>query len=215
MTFYIEKNFITEQERLDVKQRVLALRDLWDFYSNNTSHGMIYFQTLGNALYLMEASELPSDSINIVVKQTLIENFDWLYQRICTKVSDITGRPTQLHPTLTVPGFHIGDVAGDYKIDYFHVDGSITTYDRESVVATNTVYSVLIPIEMPRSGAGLQYLEKGQEKRLEYELSAFYQWKGDLEHKIGDSLLLPDEQRITLQCHYYYNNTQDVNYVYF
>ena len=213
MMFYTEKGFITEQERLDVKQKVLELRDLWFFYSNNTSNGMVYFQTLGDALYLMEASELSATSISDVVKQELIKNFGWLHQRICNKISDITKRKTQLHPTLTVPGFHIGDVAGDYKIDRVHVDGSIMRYDPESSI--DSVYSVLIPIEVPSGGAGLHYLENGEENRFEYELGAFHQWKGDLEHKVGDSLLLPNEHRITLQCHYYHNKVQDVNYVYF
>ena len=33
--FYFEKDFITEQERLAVKQKVLDLKEYWDNYENN------------------------------------------------------------------------------------------------------------------------------------------------------------------------------------
>ena len=209
MTIYTEPYFILEEECYAIKNKVLELKDLWDNYTSP-----IPFSTLGNALYLMEAEGLSSARINYSVKETLTENFGWLYQKICDKVSVMTGCNTQLHPTLTVPGFHIGNTPGDYKIDRFHIDASILRYDPQSDI--ETVYSILIPISIPRTfGAGLQYMKDGKQFRFTYELGAFHQWKGDLEHKVGDSILFESEHRITLQCHYYHNKVNDINYVYF
>jgi hypothetical protein len=211
--FYVEKYFITEKERLAIKQKVIELKNLWDFYTDPTPNGVIPFYTLGNALYLMEITRTDISGINQPVRQVLIQNFGWLYQRICDKLTMMTGLNTKLHPRLTVPGFHIGDIPGNYKIDRFHKDGSIESFDPDGSI--DTAYSILIPIEIPSAGARLQYLDNEQEKRFEYELGALLRWKATLRHKIGDSILQANEYRITLQCHYYHNTSQNLNYVYF
>jgi hypothetical protein len=211
--FYFEKNFITEEERLAVKQKVLDLKDHWDNFENVTPNGANVYSALGNALYLMDAQGQHPPQINWAVQEILIENFNWLYQRICSQVADMTQCNTQLHPTLTAPGFHIGSVPGSYHVNRFHNDSSILNYDVEATQDTN--YSVLIPIEVPATGACLAYMENNEEKELPYELGAFHQWKATLDHKIGDFQLAPGEYRITLQCHYYHNVAQDTNYIYF
>ena len=211
--FHIEKNFITEEERLAVKKTVLDFEKYWDHYENITPNGANVYSVLGNGLYLMEAKQETVADINLVTRQLLIDNLNWLYQKICDYVANMTFRNTELHPFLTVPGFHIGCQPGSYRVNRFHNDMSILTYDREGNMDTN--YSVLIPIEMPSTGACLHYLDAGEEKKLPYELGAFTQWKATLDHKIGDFELKPGEYRITLQCHYYHNVNDNTNYVYF
>lgn len=212
--FHIEKNFITEEERLAVKQTVLDLKEHWDNFENVTPDGANVYSVLGNALYLMEAQGQVLPQINWQVQEILVEYFNWLHQRICSKVADLTFCNTQLHPTLTVPGFHIGAVPGNYHVNRYHNDCSILSYDA-SGEHKETNYSLLIPIEVPTTGACLEYLDNNEQKKLPYELGGFYQWKATLDHKIGNFSLAPGEHRISLQCHYYYNREQDTNYVYF
>lgn len=211
--FYFEKDFITEEERLAVKQKVLDLKEYWDNYENITPNGANTYSSLGNALYLMEAQNQQPDAIQWHRQQILIDNFNWLYQRICSKIADMTMHNTELHPNLTVPGFHIGSVPGSYSVNRYHNDSSILTYDSSSNMETN--YSVLVPIEAPAAGACLEYLENNEHKKWNYELGAFHQWKATVDHKIGAFELAEGEHRITLQCHYYFNRKESCNYVYF
>ena len=210
---HTEQNFITEQERVAVKQKVLDLEEHWssqrpDRYSN------VQFSTLGNALYILEADNQFPPCINHGTRRLLLENFNWLYQKICSKIADQTDKNTQLHPQLTAPGFHIGHVPGSYHVPFYHNDMSILTYDREATLDHS--YSILIPIEIPSSGAYLEYLdENNQVRTLPYELGAWHQWKATVNHKVGDLLLLENEYRITLQCHYYLNVRTDTNYLFF
>lgn len=213
--FYVEENFITEQERLNIRQAVLDLKPYWtdhrpERYSN------VNFSTLGDALYIMESTQMSANDINQTVKNLLLDNFTWLYQRLCDKITTMTGIPTQLHPALTAPGFHIGHKPGatlDDTIEFFHNDMSILTYDAESNLDTNR--SLLIAIELPSSGAYLLYKDAGQVKRLQYKPAALHRWDARLDHKVGGLTLLPDEHRITLQSHYYYNARLQCNLVYF
>lgn len=212
---HTEQNFITEQERVTVKQTVLELKDLWTTYDLRPSINSIQkFSTLGNALYLMEADNQFPPCINSATRSVLIDRFNWLYQKICMKVADQTGKNTQLHPSLTVPGFHIGHVPGSYQVHRYHNDMSILTYDREGSLEHS--HSILIPIEIPSNGACLEYLDENDQKQvLQYQLGAWHQWKATLHHRVGDLLLLENEYRITLQCHYYLNVRADTNYIFF
>ncbi len=208
----VEENFITEHERLSIRQRVLDLEPCWtthrpEHYSN------VDFSTLGNALYIMEASGHAAQDIDQQIRALLLENFDWLYQRIYNKIAQHTGRPTRLHDSLTVPGFHIGHVAQDSNIDFYHQDLSILQYDVEANMETNR--SVLIAIDKPSSGAYLDYLHEDNTRTLDYVLGAWHQWDARIKHKVGGLKINPGEHRITLQCHYYYNARMQCNLVYF
>lgn len=212
---YTEQNFITEQERVAVKQTVFELEDLWTTYDLRPSmHSIQKFSTLGNALYLMEADNQFPPCINRKTRSILIDKFNWLYQKICMKVADQTGKNTQLHPGLTVPGFHIGHVLGTYRVPQYHNDMSILTYDTEASLEHS--YSILIPIELPTNGACLEYVDKNNQTQImPYKLGAWHQWKATVHHKVGDLILLENEHRITLQCHYYLNVRTDTNYLFF
>lgn len=213
--FVVEEDFITEQERLTIKQLVLILKPCWtdhrpERYSN------VDFSTLGNALYIMEGTDAIAADIDQRVRDLLVENFSWLYLRLCDKIQSLTGKPTQLHPDLTVPGFHIGHRSGDTvddAIGFYHQDMSILHYDPEANMETNR--SVLVAIDIPVAGAYLLYLQDNQQQRLPYKLGAFYQWDARLQHKVGGLRVMPGEYRITLQCHYYYNARKQCNLVYF
>jgi hypothetical protein len=150
------------------------------------------------------------------VRGLLVQNFSWLYLRLCDKIQSVTGKPTQLHPDLTVPGFHIGHRSGntaDDAIGFYHQDMSILRYDVEANMETNR--SVLVAIDIPVAGAYLLYLQDEQQQRLPYKLGAFHQWDARLQHKVGGLRVMPGEHRITLQCHYYYNARKQCNLVYF
>jgi len=213
---YIEDDFITEEERLQVRQFVLDHESYWDDHNTERYSG-INFKTLGNAVYIMEPSGLQVSDINQDTKTLLKNNLDWLYQRLCNKITELSGVKTQLHPELTVPGFHIAEPNNsmtDDTIAFFHQDMSILSYDAESNMDSNR--SVLIAIELPSMGSYLLCKDTDDEvKKLHYKNRAFHQWDARMEHKIGGQTLLSGEHRITLQCHYYYNENLQCNLVYF
>lgn len=212
---YTEHGFITEEERLQVRQFVLDHEACWTSHRPEQYSG-IDFKTLGDALYIMEPSKVNSADINLEVKTLLKNNLGWLYQRLCDKITALTGMNTRLHPNLTAPGFHICRQQGtmtDDTIPFFHRDMSILTYDAESNMETNR--SVLIAIELPSSGSYLLYKGRDDLKKLHYSYGAFHQWDARVEHKIGGQTIRPGEHRITLQSHYYYNARMQCNLVYF
>ena len=215
--FHIEEDFISNDERLAIKQKVLDLKPYWTDHRPEWYSG-VEFNTLGNALYTMYAAKikLTAADIDQQVRSLLIENFSWLYQRIGNKIQSLTGHPTKLHDALTVPGFHIGYKLSDREdsvINFYHQDSTILFYDSES--SMETVRSVLVAIDMPATGAYLLYLNDGQQHRLNYKLGAFHQWDSRMDHKVGGLKIAPGEYRITLQCHYYYNARMQCNLMYF
>jgi hypothetical protein len=212
---YVEEDFISKDERLAIKQKVLELRPYWTDHRPEWYSG-VEFNTLGNALYTMYAAKLTAADIDQQVRSLLIENFSWLYERICNKIAVMTGHPAKIHDALTVPGFHIGYKPSDREdtvLDFYHNDSTILFYDEES--SMDTTRSILVAIDKSAPGAYLLYLDKGQECRLDYKLGAFHHWDSRMDHKAGGLKILPDEYRITLQCHYYYNARMQCNLVYF
>jgi hypothetical protein len=213
--FHVEEDFISEQERLSIRQTVLDHRQHWSDLRPERYSG-IDFSTLGNALYIMEGEGQTVVDINQQVRSLLLEKFDWLYQRVCNKIEQLTGHPTRLHTELTVPGFHVvhkPSNTDDDTIGFFHNDMSILSYDVESNMESNR--SVLIAIDIPSAGSYLLYKHNDEVRKLDYKLSAFHQWDARLDHKVGGLKLLSGEHRITLQSHYYYNARQQCNLVYF
>jgi len=204
--FYEENNFFSEEERIEIKKRVLELKEHWEVVGPD-------FFTLGESIYLLE-QKIPT-KINETTKKIVIDNFGWIIERICKNIEKITSIKTIIHPKLPSPGFHISKLPFEFKTRRFHQDSSILKFDKS--IDFNTVHSVLLLIEKPSYGAWLDYRfeNKDEVQKYYYEYGKFISWKSDLYHKIGNLKCLPEEHRITLQCHYGYSSDMKKNLVYF
>jgi hypothetical protein len=191
------------------------LKKYWAVFKPDRYSNLDYY-TLGDATYIMIQTNTPKSKICQDTKNILIENFDWLYKRICDKIFQITGKPAILHPNLTVPGFHIfykPFIYNDDDVQGFHIDEGILAYDNESNMESSR--SILIPIDMPSNGSYLLYKDEEENKKMYYKTKAMYHWDARLEHKAGGSTILSGECRITCQSHYYYNKQMQINLLYF
>lgn len=203
---YSEKGFFSESERLKIRQSVLLLRNRWTMVTGQDAIGYspakkTYFYTLGDSLYEMESNDKKESDINLGTRKILLREFKWIYDRIFTKIEELTGKKVKLYNGLTVPGFHISQVPIHYSPSYYHQDRSILLYRPE--VNMDTVHSVLLLLEKPKNGAWLDYLDKDGNKCVKnYHYGQFNMWKSTMLHKIGGFYTLPGENRITLQCHY-------------
>lgn len=199
---YLKPNFITPEERLQIRQQVLDLRPHWRSIQH-TWYG------LGDSAYTVQ----DLSKINQEIKSLLIEEFSWLHDRICAEITRQKNIPTELHPILPCPGFHISEIPIDHTPPTYHIDSNVQGFIPN--VNIETVYSVLLLIERPTPGAWLDYLKDDKSRIFHYEYNAFHQWKGTLEHRVGGYKVLPGEHRITLQCHYYHDKEAGKNYLYF
>ena len=128
----------------------------------------------------------------------------------------LTGKRCEYHPFLPCPGFHISNLPFEiYQVLPFHIDSSILYYSRN--VDLSHVRSILLLIEQPTEGAGLEYLNAHQIPTLyHYEYEKFHMWSGGLIHHRMTGLKCGEgEHRITLQCHLYYDPILDINIMYF
>jgi len=203
---YSEKGFFSELERLKIRQSVLLLRNRWTMVTGQDAIGYspakkTYFYTLGDSLYEMDSNDKTESDINLGIRKILLKEFGWIYDRIFSKLEELTSKKVKLYNGLTVPGFHISQVPIRYSPSYYHQDRSILVYRPE--VNMNTVHSVLLLIEKPKNGAWLDYLDNSGNKLIKnYHYGQFNMWKSTMLHKIGGFYTMPGEQRITLQCHY-------------
>lgn len=213
-------SIITEDERLKARSEILAMSDLWK-PASPTFHAMYgsqygVFYTLGDALYVFDAENYTIDQLDRELRHQLITKFGWLFDRIMSGIEQITGLPTSMDNQLTSPGFHISTVRCEIEEQlHFHTDISIARYKPH--VDLSKVVSAVIPIELPAIGAGLEYLDNNGESELfMYTEGHFHAWYGGtVKHRIRGLKCDPDEYRITLQCHSYYDPHTNTNKVFF
>lgn len=218
---YSQENFLSELERVRIRNTVLALRSKWKMVTKPESIGYLsasqkqntHFFTLGDSAYCMEKDSIPKDAIDLNVRKILLREFSWLYDKVLKNATEVTGAKTILHPDFTVPGFHISRVPVPYTPEFYHQDKSILAYDDEADM--ESVYSILLLIEKPKRGAWLDYQVGIQNKIKHYKYGYYYSWKSTMPHRIGGFQSDMGEQRITFQCHYYYNERLKANLVYF
>lgn len=221
------KHFLTDEERQKVREDVLNMAEKWrPIYPSDHLFGPVMdilvklakaglgFYHLGYAVYIMKNSSMRAEEAQDEVYDELLERFGWLFDRICTTVEKETGVPTELHG-ITTPGFHISTVP--FNIDgaaELHQDYSIGTYVDN--VNPESIISLISVIEEPEGGAWLQWQHpSGLLRRYDYNVNSLHAWRAGLFHRVGDYETKLGEHRITLQCHYYYDEERGVNRVYF
>jgi len=219
-TFKNIDNWFTDEERLNIRNKVEDLKSDWkhikDFPLAKSAKLLAaqdpelyksaenqYF--LGDATYVLENL----DQRNKFLSENLNVSFFDLYGKIISTIKDITGLPTSYLSEYPRPGFHIFRGKQTPHPFEYHIDTTICRYDTN--YKPEQCYSFLSLIESPNSDpAGLEYKDTNDfdalrdypEKVKLYKLNTFYYWKGDHFHRMKKFGMNDGESRITLQGHY-------------
>ena len=157
------------------------------------------FYTLGRNSYLDgKTPEYKQESK--VLNPILREQFGDTYDIIIDHLSDQFKEPVKLNNNLAHPSFHIFisspfllTHAGLWHKDYPHITLDLGNIDP---------YAFTVAIKLPSGGAGMDYIEDGQQKHLPYTEKEIIGHDGSLLHRIaGLKEYIPDEYRITMQGH--------------
>jgi len=207
------EDFITEEERLKIREDVLSFRNEWKQISPelHAAYGIHKegFCHLGWALYHHENHA----QTDYDLKNRMIEKFGWIYDRILSSIEERSGIKTIIDPVLSCPGFHVINLPINY-IPGFHTDTSIIEY--RPTIDASTIRSANLIIEKPTNGTWLDYYDGDEIKQYHYEYYKLSEWSGHVVHRVGRTQVDgPDQFRITLQCHYAYDTELECNVVYF
>jgi len=233
--FREETGFISEAERLELKQLLLELKDDWTpIYPAEGNFGSaaivvkgileklakagIGFYHLGDASYTLKCGDKSVNDINFEVRDKLVEKAGWIFQRVCDKVTEITGVPSKLFGPreFTSPGFHISTVPFDVPgAAALHQDYSVTRYIPD--IDKSTITSLIVLIEEPTVGAFLEWEDTSRNtlQHYYYKYGSLHMFRGSLMHRVGSYETKLGEYRMTLQCHMYYDKKQGCNFIYF
>ena len=156
------------------------------------------FFTLGRNAYMDGKTEAYFHDAKIL-NPKLMKHFSELYAGVLLYLTHHIGEEVHLNHEFAYPSFHIFESDPAF-LDYpsnWHKD-----FPHETLGLKNdTAYSFTVVIEIPSSGAGLEYRD-GEEKYLAYNVGDIIIHRGDFLHNIARlKEYVPGEHRITLQGH--------------
>ena len=178
----------------EITDKVFRLQQHWISRSDEFP-----FYTLGRCAYLDGKTPAYHEEIK-TLNPILIKEFDSLYGVIIDYLSNQFNEPIAISDRLALPSFHIFmsspfllTHAGLWHQDYPHI-----TLDLGSV----DPYTFTLAIKLPSGGAGMDYIEDGQQKYLPYTEREIIGHDGTVLHRIaGLKTYVKGEYRITLQGH--------------
>ncbi len=219
-------DFVDEAERLEIQRAVNDMRNDWvpnvppgedEERIRKLAQMGFGFYTLGDAVYVLAKNKQGPEAVSPALREAMLDNFGWLYDKLLNKIDAITGVPSNLHP-LTVPGFQISTVPFDFVMPYYHVDNSMLWYDERAKF--ENIYSLVKVVDMSLSCGYLEYLDENDQgivwpTRLNYEYGVLHTWSGTVPHRIGNFKVEDGHQRLTFQAHMFYDPEENCNWVYF
>lgn len=233
--FREELDFITDSERNELRELVLSMKDDWaPIYPSEGNFGAailvvkglleklaaagIGFYHLGDASYTLKCGHKKASEIDFKVRDELVNKAGWIFQRVCDKVTEITGVRSELFKPreFTSPGFHISTVPFDIPgAAELHQDFSVTRYMDN--VDIDSITSLIVLLEKPTVGAFLEWEEPLTKKlqQYHYKYGSLHMFRGNIFHRVGSYETKLGEHRMTLQCHTYYDTARKCNMVYF
>jgi len=156
------------------------------------------FYTLGRNAY-MDGKTKEYFKEARILNPKLVTHFPDLYANVLFYLTNFIGEEVHLNHKFAYPSFHIFESDPAF-LDYpsnWHKD-----FPHETLGLKNdTAYSFTVVIEIPSSGAGLEYRD-GEEKYLKYNVGDIIIHRGNFLHNIARlKKYVPGEHRITLQGH--------------
>ena len=182
-------------DKLDIDEILFNLVKLSDYWIQRSPAP---FYTLGRNAYMDGKTEEYFHDAKIL-NPKLVKHFHELYVAVELYLTHHIGENVYLNHDFAYPSFHIFESDPAF-LDYpsnWHKD-----FPHETLGLKNdTAYSFTVVIEVPSSGAGLEYRD-GEEKYLEYNVGDIIIHRGDFLHNIARlKEYVPGEHRITLQGH--------------
>lgn len=193
-------------DKLDIdkiKSNVFKLQDYWIQRSEAP------FYTLGRNAYMDGKTDAYFKDAE-VLNPILVKNFFDLYVAVQVYLTHHIGENVYLSHKFAYPSFHIFESDPAF-LDYpsnWHKDFPYETLGLEN----DTAYSFTYVVEIPSSGAGLEYRD-GKENYLEYKVGDIIVHRGNFLHNIARlKKYVPNEYRITLQGHVIRHNGRLIMY---
>ena len=178
----------------EIADKVFRLQKYWISRSDEFP-----FYTLGRNAYLDgKTPEYKTESK--ILNPILRYEFDGLYQKVIKQLTDQFKENIYFNEDLAYPSFHIFmsspfllTHSGLWHQDYPHITLGLGSKDP---------YTFTVAIKLPSGGAGLDYVEDGQQRYLPYTEGEMIGHDGMVLHRIaGLKNYVKGEYRITLQGH--------------
>ena len=178
----------------EIADKVFRLQKYWISRSDEFP-----FYTLGRNAYLDgKTQEYKTESK--ILNPILRYEFDGLYQKVIKQLTDQFKENIYFNEDLAFPSFHIFmsspfllTHSGLWHQDYPHITLGLGSKDP---------YTFTVAIKLPSGGAGLDYVEDGQQRYLPYTEGEMIGHDGMVLHRIaGLKNYVKGEYRITLQGH--------------
>ena len=178
----------------EIADKVFRLQKYWISRSDEFP-----FYTLGRNAYLDgKTQEYKTESK--ILNPILRYEFDGLYQKVIKQLTDQFKENIYFNEDLAYPSFHIFmsspfllTHSGLWHQDYPHITLGLGSKDP---------YTFTVAIKLPSGGAGLDYVEDGQQRYLPYTEGEMIGHDGMVLHRIaGLKNYVKGEYRITLQGH--------------
>jgi hypothetical protein len=215
----VNKSFLTPGEIQYVKSSLHEIENLW-FTINNTTlvnhkshtenvnpanHRANYF---GPSLYSMISDEehlLHYKRVVMKYNDVLQYYFSDIIDRIKREIELTLSVPCEFREGTSLPGFHIfGPGFNDRQVKYDYFYNHIDSFPGKGLMIGGIaeVYSFIIPIQNPKSGACLEYTIGNEVHKFPYTEGEMSYWPGKMQHRIGHfDLSGDDDYRITWQMH--------------
>ena len=201
---------LNDDESQILASSIKDVRDIWThesvYWGKERSEKPIYF--LGSPIYAAKSDPGLYKKLRNKTDKFLIDHTSNLLKRTLELISKFYECPIieQLDDT-SLPGFHVLHKEKPHSEKYtYHQDKDYLEYYADFNVAKpyqfDNFYSFIVPIEVPKSGATLDFKIEDQSFSFKYEVGHAYIWKADVWHKIGDVALNGDDYRITFQGHF-------------
>ena len=172
----------------------MALRHLW--IRRDPDHP---FYTLGRCAYL--DGKTPAYAAEITqTNPILYKNFADLYKVLQDYFESCLGEKAYLSTKLAYPSFHI---AGADPFFLSHGGVWHQDYPHETLgLGHEDPLTFTVAIEMPSGGGGLDYIDGGEQKYIEYTEGSIVVHDGSITHRIASfKECHKGDYRITLQGH--------------
>ena len=211
---FMPLEIFTPDEILDIKDRILSLRQYWKWWSYGKADTDFGGYMLPPGLYATEGYQTPGSKYqkhlgkDLSLRALMEENFSVYYLKVKDEISNILQTEAQMNPHHNYPGFHIYEGPLEHNYLNLHRDRWTTIND--------PVWSVLIPICLPESGCGVIYAntldaieirnryrvaDDIKYTRARYEVSKMAGWYSEMPHSADHFTLKENEYRITMQFH--------------
>lgn len=183
----LSHSFLTKQECMDIKEKILSMKKLWQEHDRISSFNFLPF-----GMYSIREMTQYTECV-AVYRETMNNVFGTYYSRLIECLQQSLGVCILDNTRLHYPGFHISTLQGMQHAN-FHKDGfpylsnlvDRSKFDLRSKLNRkhNDILSIIVPIELPADGGGLVFKTNETINQFDYCIGSLLAWKGHLLHSV-------------------------------